>query len=54
MSGWELELFASLTDNIVYIIGACLICLLIIGIIIVVKLRKEKKDDIGSQPAIPF
>jgi hypothetical protein len=45
LSSWELELFASLTDNIAYIIGASLACLLIIGIVIAIRLKKEQKED---------
>jgi integrin alpha FG-GAP repeat containing protein 1 len=42
---WFLELFASPTDQIGVIIGVCCVCMLVIGIVVVIKYYKEKKED---------
>ena len=42
---WYLELFASPTDKIGIIIGVCLVCMVLIGLIVIYNYCKEKKED---------
>ena len=42
---WFLELFASPTDKIGIIIGVCLVCMALIGIIVIYNYCREKRED---------